>query len=235
MVNEMIHENNWAEAGQRALELFAAALLLVLSAPIVAVAALLVKLTSRGPVFYAQTRLGRAGNPYRMYKIRSMTHNCEGLTGARWATRHDPRVTAVGRFLRRSKIDELPQLWNVLGGEMSLVGPRPERPEFVPQLERAIPRYRERLRIRPGLTGLAQIQLPADTDLASVRRKLAYDLYYVRHKTLLLDAQILLATGLYVLGIPFAVSRALFRVPSGRIVEKSGPSPAVQQPSPVAV
>jgi lipopolysaccharide/colanic/teichoic acid biosynthesis glycosyltransferase len=157
------------------------------------------------------------------------------LTGARWAARHDPRVTTVGRFLRKSKIDELPQLWNVLRGEMSLVGPRPERPEFVPQLERAIPRYRDRLLVRPGLTGLAQVQLPADTDLASVRRKLAYDLYYVRHKSLRLDVQILLATGLYVLGVPFAVSRTLFRVPSGHLVEKAVDVSTVKQPGLLAI
>ncbi len=226
---------NWAERTQRGLEVLAALLLLVLSAPIIFVAALLVKLTSRGPVFYAQIRLGRRGKPYRMYKIRSMTHDCERLSGARWATQGDPRVTTVGRFLRRTKIDELPQLWNVVRGEMSLVGPRPERPEFVPQLERAIPHYRDRLLVRPGLTGLAQVQLPADTDLASVRRKLAYDLYYVRHQSLLLDVQILLATALYVLGIPFAVARTLFCVPSGRLVERANPVPAVRRPKLVAV
>jgi len=226
---------HWAEPTQRGLERIGALLLLVVSAPIIFVAGLLVKLTSRGPVFYAQIRLGRRGQPYRMYKIRSMTHDCERLSGARWATQGDPRVTTVGRFLRRSKIDELPQLWNVVRGEMSLVGPRPERPEFVPQLERAIPHYRDRLLVCPGLTGLAQIQLPADTDLASVRRKLAYDLYYVRHKSLLLDVQILLATALYVLGIPFAVSRTLFRVPSARQVERANPVPVVRRPKLVAV
>src|SRR5947209_15123867 len=122
-----------------------------------------------------------------MYKIRSMAHDCERLTGARWATRQDPRVTPVGRFLRKTKIDELPQLWNVLRGEMSLIGPRPERPEFSQNLAACVERYLERVSIRPGMTGLAQISLPPDTDLESVMRKLKYDLCYIDHLSLWLD------------------------------------------------
>src|SRR5262249_45239825 len=143
------------------------------------------------------------------------------LSGVRWATQDDPRVTPVGRFLRRSHLDELPQLWNVLRGEMSLVGPRPERPEFVPNLEAAIPHYRERLLVRPGLTGLAQVQLPADTDLASVRRKLAYDLYYVRRMSPWMDLCIFLCTALKLVRVPFHVSRRLFLVPSPEAVERT--------------
>src|SRR5438552_3957175 len=161
--------------------------LLILAAPLVLLAALAVKLTSRGPIFYSQTRLGRGGQPYTIYKIRTMLHNCESKSGACWSTAGDPRITLVGRFLRRTHVDELPQLWNVLRGEMSLVGPRPERPEFVTTLEVVIPHYRARLAVRPGITGLGQVQLPADTDLTSVRRKLAYDLYYVRQLSLWLD------------------------------------------------
>src|SRR5260370_5820150 len=111
-----------------------------------------------------------------------MFHNCERNSGACWATAGDPRITPVGRCLRRLHLDELPQLWNVVRGDMSLVGPRPERPEFIPHLEKHIARYQERMSVRPGLTGLAQIQLPADTDLDRVRRKLAYDLYYIGHE-----------------------------------------------------
>jgi lipopolysaccharide/colanic/teichoic acid biosynthesis glycosyltransferase len=195
--------------------------LLAVSAPLILLAALAVKLTSRGPVFYSQTRLGRGGRPFAIYKIRTMRHNCERLTGARWATSRDPRITLVGRFLRATHVDELPQLWNVLRGDMSLVGPRPERPEFVPALEEAIPRYRQRLQVRPGLTGLAQVQLPPDTDLDSVRRKLACDLYYVERMSFWLDLRILLSTPFHVLGIPFAVPRLLFRVPSGEVVEQA--------------
>jgi len=198
-----------------------ALLLLVLMAPIILLAALAVKLTSRGAVFYAQTRLGRGGKPYTIYKIRSMFHNCESLSGVRWATARDQRITPVGRFLRATHIDELPQLWNVLRTEMSLVGPRPERPEFVPRLAQAIPGYRERLLVRPGITGLAQIQLPADTGLESVRRKLAYDLYYIENMTLWLDLPILLNTACKVIGIPFRMSGKVFLVPGGARVEEA--------------
>ena len=105
-------------------------------------------------------RLGKNGRPFRLHKIRTMRHDCEKATGPRWAVPGDPRITPLGRFLRQTHLDELPQLWNVLRGEMSLVGPRPERPEFVPDLEQAIPHYRDRLLVRPGVTGLAQVQLP---------------------------------------------------------------------------
>jgi lipopolysaccharide/colanic/teichoic acid biosynthesis glycosyltransferase len=218
---------------------FALALtLLLLTAPLVVLAALLIKLTSRGPVFYCQTRLGRHGKPYTIIKLRTMLHNCERRSGPKWSQPGDPRVTPVGRFLRKSHLDELPQLFNVLRGEMSLVGPRPERPEFVPQLERVIPHYRKRLEVRPGLTGLAQIQLPPDSDLASVRRKLAYDLYYVHRIGPWLDFRILVGTALYVLGVPFPLLRRLTWIPRREAVEQvfhkarggsdSGVAPAVQ-------
>ncbi len=202
-------------------EWLCAALMMAAALPFIVVAAALVKLTSRGPVFYSQVRLGKDRRPYRIYKIRTMYHNCESQSGARWSTAGDSRITPVGRFLRKTHLDELPQLWNVLRGDMSLVGPRPERPEFVPHLEKHIARYGERMAIRPGLTGLAQIQLPADTDLDSVRRKLVYDLYYIEHEGFWLDVRILLSTGLKVLHIPFAVARAVLRVPSGAAVEQS--------------
>src|SRR5262249_46262461 len=154
-----------------------------------------------------------------IYKIRSMYQNAESDGGARWCKLGDPRITPVGRVLRKTHIDELPQLWNVLRGEMSLVGPRPERPEFVPQLEQAIPRYRARLRVRTGLTGLAQVQLPPDSDLASVRRKLAYDLYYVERGGLWLDVRLLFCTAFHLLNLPHGLTR-LF-VPSGASVEEA--------------
>jgi lipopolysaccharide/colanic/teichoic acid biosynthesis glycosyltransferase len=131
-----------------------------------------------------------------------MTHNCEARGGARWCLPGDPRVTAVGRLLRATHLDELPQLWNILKGDMSLVGPRPERPEFVVQLEKVLPQYRERLRVRPGVTGLAQVQLPPDIDVESVRRKLACDLAYVRHLGLWLDLCLLALTALHLTGVP---------------------------------
>jgi lipopolysaccharide/colanic/teichoic acid biosynthesis glycosyltransferase len=196
--------------------------LFVLTLPLMVAAALLVRLTSRGPAFYSQTRLGLDGRPFTIHKLRTMTHDCEKQSGARWSTAGDSRITPVGRFLRKTHLDELPQLLNVLRGEMSLVGPRPERPEFVPQLARAIPRYHERLRVLPGVTGLAQIQLPPDTDLDSVRRKLAYDLYYAEHMSLRLDLKIILCTACKVFAMPFAVQRVVFRVPSAAAVEGDG-------------
>jgi lipopolysaccharide/colanic/teichoic acid biosynthesis glycosyltransferase len=177
--------------------------MLVAAAPVVAICVFLVRLTSRGPGLYRQTRVGLKGRVYMIVKVRTMYHNCEGHSGPKWSPVGDPRVTPLGRFLRRTHLDELPQLWNVLKGEMSLVGPRPERPEFIPTLAQAIPRYRERLNVRPGVTGLAQVQLPADTDLNSVRRKLAYNLHYSQQVSLWLDLRLLLATAGKVLGVPF--------------------------------
>jgi lipopolysaccharide/colanic/teichoic acid biosynthesis glycosyltransferase len=213
-------ENGWYPACKAVVEFAIALGLLVLASPLIGVAAVLTTLTSRGPMIHSQVRLGRYGIPYTIYKIRTMVHRCEQQTGPCWSTAGDPRITRWGWFLRITHLDELPQLWNVLRGEMSLVGPRPERPEFTPHLERVLPLYRERLRVRPGMTGLAQVQLPADTDVRSVRRKLAYDLYYVQHMNFWLDVRIILCTALKVLGVPFTVLRALFRMPSRITVKR---------------
>jgi lipopolysaccharide/colanic/teichoic acid biosynthesis glycosyltransferase len=202
----------WYDWCKLALDCLLAATLLIVALPVLLLVALLVKLTSRGPVFYSQTRLGKNGRPYTLYKIRTMAVDSE-KNGACWSVPGDPRVTRLGRFLRRTHLDELPQLWNILKGDMSLIGPRPERPEFVPALEQAIPRYRERLAVRPGLTGLAQVQLPPDTDLDSVRRKLLYDLWYVTHCSLWLDLRVLFATAFKMVGVPFSVLALLFRLP----------------------
>jgi lipopolysaccharide/colanic/teichoic acid biosynthesis glycosyltransferase len=204
----------WQERAKHALDYIGALVLLLLTAPIFLLAAIAVKLTSRGPVIYSQTRTGKDGKPFTVFKIRTMTHNCENNTGAVWASPGDPRITLVGRWLRRTHIDELPQLWNILRGEMSLVGPRPERPEFVVRLEQALPDYRKRLALKPGLSGLAQMQLPPDTDLESVGRKLVYDLYYVDRGTLWLDIRIILCTVCKVLHLPLAVPRMLLQLPS---------------------
>jgi lipopolysaccharide/colanic/teichoic acid biosynthesis glycosyltransferase len=194
---------------KRGLDCVLATVMLVLTAPAVLLAMLLVKLTSRGPMIYTQTRVGFGGRPFTIYKLRTMIHNCESLTGPRWAVPGDPRVTAIGGVLRKLHIDELPQLVNVLKGEMSLVGPRPERPEFVTNLERDIPHYPVRHAIFPGITGLAQLHLPPDTEVAHVERKLTYDLYYVRHVGLKLDLSILAGTVLKVLGLPVRIVRAV--------------------------
>src|SRR5258708_6409897 len=196
-----------------------AAVLIVLAAPVMLLTALAVKLTSRGPVLYSQTRVGKNGRPFTLYKIRTMIHDCEKASGVRWSTPGDPRITPIGAFLRKTHLDELPQLWNVLRGDMSLVGPRPERPEFTPALERAIPHYRDRLSVRPGVPGLAQVQLPPDTDLASVRRKIAYDLYYVRYRSLSLDLRLIACTAVHMAGVPYRALCILFVMPPMETVE----------------
>jgi lipopolysaccharide/colanic/teichoic acid biosynthesis glycosyltransferase len=196
---------------KRILDISLALLMVVFAAPIILVACLLVKLTSRGPVLYSQTRVGRGGRLFTIWKIRSMYHNAEAASGPRWSRQGDPRVMPIGRFLRRTHLDELPQLWNILKGDMSLVGPRPERPEFVPQLEEALPRYRERLQVLPGVTGLAQIHLGPDIDLPGVERKLAFDLYYIKHLNFWVDLRILLATGVHVIK-PFIADKWFFRL-----------------------
>ena len=202
----------WYTGCKRVADVLVALAILLASSPILILAALAVKFTSRGPVFYSQTRVGRGGRPFTLYKIRSMYHECEKVSGAIWsAGRGDPRVMPVGRFLRRTHFDELPQLLNVLRGDMSMVGPRPERPEFVPQLAQTIPHYRERLLVLPGVTGLAQIHLGADTDLGSVERKLAMDLYYIKKLTFWFDAKIILGTFFHVFR-PFLASKRLFGV-----------------------
>lgn len=177
------------------LEFAAGLVLLLLLAPVIALAAIAVKLTSSGPAFYSQTRLGRGGRPFRIIKLRTMVHNAESRTGPVWSQAGDPRVTPIGRVLRATHIDEFPQLINVLLGQMSLVGPRPERPEFVRDLEFRLPGYSDRLNVRPGITGIAQLNLPPDRDLNSVRRKLIHDLYYVRYCSPWLDFQVLVFTG----------------------------------------
>jgi lipopolysaccharide/colanic/teichoic acid biosynthesis glycosyltransferase len=203
---------------------FALALaMLFFTAPIIILCMLLMRLGSRGPWVYAQKRLGLGGAVFTMYKIRTMYQDSECDRIPRWCVPGDPRVTPVGRFLRWSHIDELPQLINVLKGEMSLVGPRPERPEFLEQLERALPNYRERLLVRPGLTGLAQVQQPSDTDLSSVHRKLNYDLCYVEQMSLRLDVRLLAGTVLKCLGVPFGLIGRIFQLPNP-IAEPGGQS-----------
>lgn len=174
-----------------------AVLFLIPALPLMLGLVALIRLTSRGPGVFKQTRVGRGGRIFTMYKLRSMRLDAEAKTGPAWSTTGaDPRVTKLGYWLRRLHLDELPQLINVLQGEMSLIGPRPERPEFVHVLADQIPGYLDRLTVLPGITGLAQINLPPDTDLDSVRRKLILDLDYVTTATLWLDLRIMLCTAL---------------------------------------
>jgi lipopolysaccharide/colanic/teichoic acid biosynthesis glycosyltransferase len=156
--------------------------------------ALLIRLDSRGGIFYDQVRTGRNGRPFRIIKFRTMIQDAEKLTGAVFSHEGDPRVTRVGRIMRKARLDELPQLLNVLKGEMSIVGPRPERPEHIDRLTEKIPFYRTRLVIRPGVTGWAQVQYAYGADDEDAEVKLEYDLYYIRHQSLALDVQIMIRT-----------------------------------------
>lgn len=179
---------------KRVVDVAVAAVGLLLTAPIMALTALLIKLTSPGPVFYRQERLGRDSRPFTLIKFRTMRQDAENLTGPVWATEDDPRITPLGRWLRKFRIDELPQLWNVLRGDMSLVGPRPERAVFVKKLSEKIPFYSERLLVAPGVTGWAQVMYPYAASIEESRRKLQYDLYYIKNMSFMLDLLIVLKT-----------------------------------------
>ena len=210
----------WYAAAKTAFDYAAALGMLPFALFLIACAAVAVKLTSPGPVFYTQTRVGLNGRKYKIIKIRSMTANVEAVSGIQWSQKGDSRITRVGRFLRVTHIDELPQLFNVLMGQMSLVGPRPERPEVIQArgLNQLVPGYRHRLRVKPGVTGLAQCQLPADTDVTSVRYKVVYDLYYVEHQSLTLDIRLIAATLFRASGAGPKLLRRLFLLPSRRRV-----------------
>jgi len=174
--------------------------LLVPGLPIIAFLVALVRLTSRGPGIYRQTRVGKDGRIFRMYKIRTMRVDAESRSGAVWTQVNDPRITRLGHVLRKLHLDEFPQLFNDLRGEMSLIGPRPERPVFVQSLTKEIPGYLNRIKVCPGITGLAQINLPPDTDLDSVRRKLVLDIEYIREAGLLVDFRMFLCTCIRLMG-----------------------------------
>ncbi len=179
---------------KRSLDIIAASLMMVVLAIITSFIALAIKLDSVGPVFYRQSRVGRNGREFYLYKYRSMVKDAEKLSGAVWASKHDPRVTRVGKFLRRTHIDELPQFYNILKGDMSLVGPRPERRKFVDQFKELIPLYHRRMCIRPGITGWAQVRHKYDESIADVQEKTRYDLFYINHISLSLDLRILFST-----------------------------------------
>lgn len=182
-----------SSAAKRMFDITASLLLLVLAAPVIALFALLVKIDSKGPAFYRQQRVGLFGVPFDVVKLRSMRTDAE-LGGAQFAQENDPRVTRLGRFIRKVRIDELPQTWSVLKGEMSFVGPRPERPQFVAELEEHLPFYAERHMVKPGITGWAQINYPYGANLDDSRHKLEFDLYYAKNYTPFLDLLILLQT-----------------------------------------
>ena len=185
-----------SQDGKRLLDILASLLMLLVFSPFIILVSLASLIESRGrdPIFYHQVRVGKDGRTFRVHKFRSMVTDAESDGVARWASTNDARVTMLGAFIRKTRLDEIPQLFNVLRGDMSLVGPRPERPEFVQELEKAIPYYRERHRMKPGLTGWAQLRYQYGSTLDDAKQKLQYDLYYVKNANMFLDLVVLLET-----------------------------------------
>lgn len=184
----------WEQSTKRLIDLMVSGTILVLGLPLWIGVGLMVRLSSPGPAIYRQKRVGRKGRPFTMFKFRTMVNNAEKGTGPIWAKEDDPRYTPVGRWLRKTRLDEIPQLWNVLQGKMSLVGPRPERPFFVEKLAQEIPLYSRRHRVKPGITGWAQIKWKYDESLEDVRQKVKYDLFYIENMSLRMDFKILFST-----------------------------------------
>ena len=188
-----IYHNNFNLKAKRLLDLLFALLIGIFAAPIIVLAAIIVKLESKGPVFFIQERIGEGNKKFNIVKFRSMTTDAE-KDGPQWASKNDNRVTKFGKIMRATRIDELPQLWNVLRGEMSFVGPRPEREYFIQQLEKEIPYYNLRHTVKPGLTGWAQVMYPYGASVEDAYRKLQYDLYYIKHHSIPFDVKVLLKT-----------------------------------------
>jgi sugar transferase (PEP-CTERM system associated) len=194
------HRSKWTDLLKRILDLTVGITGLVLSLPVMILVGLIVRLDSKGPIIYRQTRVGRMGHQFEVLKFRSMRVDAESGTGAQWASENDPRVTRVGRFLRKYRFDELPQFMNVIRGDMSFVGPRPERPCFVEELRKRIPYYDERHSVRPGLTGWAQVQYSYGSSIEDAFNKLEYDLFYLKNMSLIFDLAIIFRTMRIVVG-----------------------------------
>ena len=194
------HRSKWNDLSKRVLDLAAGILGFVVSMPVMILVALAVRLDSKGPIIYRQLRVGRMGRGFDVLKFRSMRTDAEQANGAQWASENDPRMTRIGRFLRKYRLDELPQFVNVIRGEMSFVGPRPERPCFVNELRKTIPYYDERHSVRPGLTGWAQVQYAYGSSIEDAFNKLEYDLFYLQHMSLTFDLAIIFRTIRIVIG-----------------------------------
>ena len=193
---------------KRFFDVVTATFTMILLLPVIAIIALVIKLEGRGPILYRQERLGRGRKPFQIYKFRTMTVDAEQGSGPVWASDRDPRATSVGRVLRATHLDEIPQLWNVLRGEMSLVGPRPERSHFVALLEPLVPHYADRFAARPGITGLSQIRSGYDQSIRTVRRKIRYDRFYTRRACLLFDVWLMIRTVGHVLNVNIGSGQA---------------------------
>ncbi len=186
--------SSWRRVVKRSLDLTVSLIGIALSSPLMVLIAIGIKLDSRGPVFFKQARVGMKGKIFNMYKFRTMYRDAEVKTGPVWAKENDPRITRIGLFLRKTHLDELPQFFNVLRGEMSLVGPRPERPYFVQEFRKIIPHYDRRLYAKPGITGLAQIKRRYDETIGDVKKKVRYDVLYIRKMCPVLDMMVLAMT-----------------------------------------
>ncbi|MCX8057311.1 MAG: undecaprenyl-phosphate glucose phosphotransferase, partial [Ignavibacteria bacterium] len=184
----------WERKIKRLMDIVFSLIILILTLPITLLVALAIKLDSEGPVFFKQIRVGKDGKEFKIYKFRSMIKDAEKHTGPIWSTKDDPRITRVGKIIRKFRLDEIPQFINVLRGEMSLVGPRPERPYFVEKLSQEIPLYKRRLKVKPGITGWAQVKHKYDESIEDVKKKLQYDLYYIENISLRMDLKILFRT-----------------------------------------
>jgi sugar transferase (PEP-CTERM system associated) len=192
--SEGFQRRQGVEAFKRLFDVTCAVVGLMVTSPLLALIAVIIKLSEGGPVLYSQVRVGQDGRPFTLYKLRSMRPDAETETGPVWSTAGDPRVTRLGRFLRRTRFDELPQAWNILRGEMSIVGPRPERPEFVSELSKQVPYYSQRHTVRPGLTGWAQVRHAYGASVDDSLQKLQYDLYYIKHMSVAFDLFIVFET-----------------------------------------
>jgi exopolysaccharide biosynthesis polyprenyl glycosylphosphotransferase len=189
----------WEKKLKRLIDIIVSLLLLLISSPLTILTAIAIKFDSKGPILFKQERLGQNGKPFNVLKFRSMIHNAEKLTGPVWSQKDDPRITRMGKFVRRVRLDEVPQMINVLKGEMSLVGPRPERAFFVEKLSLQIPYYKRRLKVRPGITGWAQVKHKYDETIEDVKVKLQYDLFYIENMSIRMDLKILMRTVFVVL------------------------------------
>ena len=206
---EAARETKAYDLAKRAIDLMGSIIAVIVLSPLFILVALLIKALSTGPVFFRQTRVGLYGKTFEIYKFRTMKVDAEKYSGPVWATKNDNRLIPGGDFLRKSKIDEIPQFFNVLKGEMSIIGPRPERPFFVERLKNQIPDYEKRLKIKPGITGLAQVLHRADETIKDVKLKIKYDLLYIRKMCLLTDIQILIQTvSVVLLGVRSRATRA---------------------------
>lgn len=189
----------WEKQLKRISDVIISLIVLLLTSPLSIVVAMAIKLDSKGPILFKQERIGMNGKGFKIYKFRSMYKDAEKHTGPVWSTKDDPRVTRIGKIIRKLRIDEIPQFFNVLKGEMSLVGPRPERPYFVEMLSQQLPYYKRRLKVRPGITGWAQVKHKYDESIEDVKVKLRYDLFYIENMSLRMDLKILARTVLVVL------------------------------------